>query len=91
MIREMTAADVPAAMRLKEAAGWNQTAEDWRNLLAIEPRGCWIEEIDEAGARTVPGSTTLVCYGRDLGWIGIAFEGPGMDYLASLLANRAER
>ena len=61
MIREMTTADVPAAMRLKDAAGWNQTAEDWRNLLAIEPRGCWVEEIDEAGAKTVAGSTTLVC------------------------------
>jgi GNAT superfamily N-acetyltransferase len=76
MIREMTAADVPAAMRLKEAAGWNQTAEDWRNLLAIEPRGCWVEEIDEAGVRTVAGSTTLVCYGRDLGWIGMVLVLP---------------
>jgi GNAT superfamily N-acetyltransferase len=72
----MTAADVPAAMRLKDAAGWNQTAEDWRNLLAIEPRGCWVEEIDEAGAKTVAGSTTLVCYGRDLGWIGMVLVLP---------------
>ena len=76
MIREMTTADVPAAMRLKDAAGWNQTAEDWRNLLAIEPRGCWVEEIDEAGAKTVAGSTTLVCYGRDLGWIGMVLVLP---------------
>jgi GNAT superfamily N-acetyltransferase len=76
MIREMTAADVPAAMRLKEAAGWNQTAEDWLNLLAIEPRGCWVEEIDEAGTKSVVGSTTLVCYGCDLGWIGMVLVLP---------------
>jgi GNAT superfamily N-acetyltransferase len=76
MIREMTAADVPAAMRLKEAAGWNQTAEDWRNLLAIEPRGCWVEEIAEEGVKTVAGSTTLVCYGRDLGWVGMVLVLP---------------
>jgi GNAT superfamily N-acetyltransferase len=63
-------------MRLKEAAGWNQTAEDWRNVLVIEPRGCWVEEIDEAGARTVAGSTTLVCYGRGLGWIGMVLVLP---------------
>jgi GNAT superfamily N-acetyltransferase len=76
MIREMTTADVSAAMRLKDAAGWNQTAGDWQNLLAIEPRGCWVEEIDEAGTRTTVGSTTLVCYGRDLGWIGMVLVLP---------------
>jgi len=76
MIREMTGVDIPAAMRLKDAAGWNQTAEDWRNLLAIEPRGCWVEEIDEAGVKTVAGSTMLVCYGRDLGWIGMVLVLP---------------
>ena len=40
-IRLLGAGDLPAAMRLKEAAGWNQTEEDWLRLLRLEPRGCF--------------------------------------------------
>ena len=39
MIRLLQLSDIPAAMRLKEAAGWNQTELDWTNLLATEPEG----------------------------------------------------
>ncbi|MBI3694939.1 MAG: GNAT family N-acetyltransferase, partial [Acidobacteria bacterium] len=46
MIRAMRLADIPAAMRLKEAAGWNQIEQDWANVLAMEPEGCWVEELD---------------------------------------------
>jgi hypothetical protein len=28
-------------MQLKEAAGWNQTEDDWRCLLWLEPNGCF--------------------------------------------------
>jgi hypothetical protein len=38
-IRLLFESDIPAAMRLKEAAGWNQTEDDWRRLLLLEPNG----------------------------------------------------
>jgi hypothetical protein len=37
-IRPMTMGDIPHAMRLKDAAQWNQTADDWlRSLLEEAP------------------------------------------------------
>jgi GNAT superfamily N-acetyltransferase len=72
MIRQMRAADIPAAMRLCAAAGWNQTVHDWKNLLAIEPEGCWVSEEDGQVAAT----TTAVCYGGELAWIGMVLVLP---------------
>jgi hypothetical protein len=40
----MHAADIPAGMRLKAIAGWNQTEVDWRLLLAAHPTGCFVAE-----------------------------------------------
>jgi GNAT superfamily N-acetyltransferase len=78
MIRRMTQADIPAAMRLKEAAGWNQTGRDWENLLTLEPEGCWVYEArrEPRAAKTVAASTTIVCYGPDLAWIGMVLVLP---------------
>ncbi len=56
----MRTADIPAAMRLKESAGWNQTEQDWANVLALEPESCWLEE---QGGEIV-ASTVAVCYGQ---------------------------
>ena len=72
MIRHMRFADIAAAMRLKEAAGWNQTEHDWANVLALEPEGCWVDE--QQGE--VAASTTAVCYGQDLAWIGMVLVRP---------------
>ena len=38
-LRIMTMADIPAGMRLKEIAGWNQTAADWKRFLEASPKG----------------------------------------------------
>jgi GNAT superfamily N-acetyltransferase len=78
MIRRMVHADIPAVVRLKEEAGWNQTAPDWENLLALEPEGCWVWEAQQTplAAKTLVGSTTIVCYGRDLAWIGMVLVAP---------------
>jgi GNAT superfamily N-acetyltransferase len=81
--RVLRASDIPGAMRLKEAAGWNQTEADWRRILDLAPEGCFGIEQDGALAATA----TAVCYGGDLAWIGMvltdpAFRGRG---LASLL------
>jgi predicted N-acetyltransferase YhbS len=37
----LTEEDIPQAMELKNALGWNQTPEDWRRFLMLSPRGCF--------------------------------------------------
>src|SRR5437879_9739238 len=54
-------------MRLKEAAGWNQTAADWQRVLGLEPDGCFAIECDGQ----VRATTTAVCFGRELAWVGM--------------------
>jgi GNAT superfamily N-acetyltransferase len=54
-------------MRLKEAAGWNQTAADWQRVLALEPDGCFAIECDGQ----VRATTTAVCFGKELAWVGM--------------------
>ncbi len=72
MIRLMTQADIAGAMRLKEAVGWSQTPEDWARLLALEPEGCFVDERNGV----VAGTTTAVCYGSDLAWLGMVLVAP---------------
>jgi GNAT superfamily N-acetyltransferase len=66
-IRLLFESDIPAAMLLKEAAGWNQTEEDWQRLLALEPNGCFAA-VKDGG---LVGTTTTTTYGNDLAWIGM--------------------
>src|ERR1700694_4643986 len=66
-------------MRLKEAAGWNQTPGDWRNVMTLAPDGCFGMDCDGA----LRATATAVCYGRELAWIGMvltdpAFRGRGL-------------
>ncbi len=68
----MIEADLPAAMALKAAAGWNQTENDWRLLLKLQPDGCFVLE-SEAG---VVASATAFCYSRRLSWIGMVLTLP---------------
>jgi GNAT superfamily N-acetyltransferase len=66
-VRLLTQSDIPACMRLKEAAGWNQTVTDWRNLLALAPDGCFGIECDGE----LRATTTAVCFAEELAWIGM--------------------
>lgn len=72
LIRRLTPADVAAAMRLKEAAGWNQTEADWLALLELESEGCFALECDGVLAST----TTALTYGEELAWIGMVLTAP---------------
>lgn len=72
-IRLMTPADIPAGMRLKEIAGWNQTQEDWERFLHFNPEGCFVTESDGRTAGTV---ATIVYEGR-VAWIGMVLVDPG--------------
>jgi GNAT superfamily N-acetyltransferase len=81
-VRALTASDIPAAMRLKEAAGWNQTEMDWRNVLTLAPDGCFGIECDGDLRATATG----VCFGPELAWIGMVLTDPA--YRGQGLARR---
>jgi ribosomal protein S18 acetylase RimI-like enzyme len=66
-IRRLSQDDIPAAMQLKERAGWNQSSRDWRRLLEAEPEGCFAASF---GDRLV-ATTTITTYGKTLAWIGM--------------------
>ncbi|MGB9604498.1 MAG: GNAT family N-acetyltransferase, partial [Bryobacteraceae bacterium] len=72
LIRRLRPEDIPLAMRLKEAAGWNQTEQDWLNLIELEPEGCFALETGGVLASTA----TVVCYGNELAWIGMVLTAP---------------
>ncbi len=94
LVRALTRADIPAAMRIKEAAGWNQTEIDWHNLLCLGPETCFGLECGGALAATA----TAVCYERGLAWIGMVLTDPAhrrrgfarrlMEHLIEALAAR---
>ncbi|MDQ6676524.1 MAG: GNAT family N-acetyltransferase, partial [Acidobacteriota bacterium] len=65
--RPLSFHDVSAAMELCEEARWNQTADDWRMLIERDQEACFGLYMEGELAAT----TTLVCYGKGLGWIGM--------------------
>lgn len=67
VMRKLSRRDIPAAFELSTEAGWNQTYEDWSALLELSPEGCLAIEVEDELAAT----TTLLCYGRRLAWIGM--------------------
>jgi GNAT superfamily N-acetyltransferase len=71
-VRLLGESDLPAALRLKELAEWNQTEDDWRRLLSLEPNGCFCATIDGE----VVGTTTTTTYGSELAWIGMVLVDP---------------
>jgi len=71
-LRRMQTEDIAFGMRLKEIAGWNQTAEDWGRFLAFEPEGCFVALWEGEPAGTV----TTVRYGSRFGWVGMVLVLP---------------
>ncbi len=71
-VRLLREADIPAALRLKELALWNQTENDWRRLLRFQPSGCFCAT---SGGKVV-ATTTTTAYGRELAWIGMVLVDP---------------
>jgi predicted N-acetyltransferase YhbS len=71
-VRLLREADIPAALRLKELALWNQTENDWRRLLRLQPSGCFCATIGDKLVAT----TTTTTYGRELAWIGMVLVDP---------------
>jgi GNAT superfamily N-acetyltransferase len=71
-VRVMTIADIPAGMRLKELAGWNQTVEDWQRFLQSSPDGCFVAEAEGK----VCGTATTIVYENRFAWIGMVLVDP---------------
>jgi len=69
-------------MRLKEAAGWNQTEADWRNLFELAAESCFGIECDGE----LRATTTAIRYGRELAWVGMVLTDP--EYRGRGLARR---
>lgn len=67
LIRTLSGQDIPSALELCRAAGWNQLHQDWERLITCEPDGCLVAEIDDQ----VVGTITTTRYGTGLAWIGM--------------------
>jgi predicted N-acetyltransferase YhbS len=65
-IRTMTAADIPLGLRLKSQAGWNQIAADWQRMLAMQPDGCFVAELDGIAV-----GTSVACIFGSVAWIAM--------------------
>ena len=76
-VRLLRESDIPAALRLKELAQWNQTENDWLRLLRLEPSGCFCATIDG----DVVATTTTTTYGHELAWIGMVLVDPKRRHL----------
>ena len=71
-IRVMTRADIPAGMRLKEIAGWNQTVGDWQRFLDASQEGCFVAEI----GGTVCGTAATIPFEGRFAWVGMVLVDP---------------
>jgi GNAT superfamily N-acetyltransferase len=71
-LRIMSGLDIAAGMRLKEIAGWNQTAEDWKRFLEASSAGCFVAEVDGA----VRGTATTISYDDKFAWVGMVLVDP---------------
>jgi GNAT superfamily N-acetyltransferase len=71
-LRTMTSDDIPAGMRLKGLAGWNQTPADWRCFLEGSPQGCFAAEIEGK----LVGTAATIVYEQRFAWIGMVLVDP---------------
>lgn len=68
----MTVVDIPAGLRLKEIAGWNQTATDWKRFLDARPQGCFVAEVDGR----VCGTVATISFENRFAWVGMVLVDP---------------
>ena len=65
-IRMMTAGDFALGDRLRAEAGWNQTEDDWRRFLHLQPDGCFVAEWDGR-----PAGTAVTCTFGPVAWVAM--------------------
>jgi GNAT superfamily N-acetyltransferase len=71
-VRPLRLSDVPGAVELSEAVGWNQTPEDWSRILSLEPQGCFCVQSEGRVAATA----SLLCHDAAMAWIGMVLTHP---------------
>jgi GNAT superfamily N-acetyltransferase len=71
-LRAMTKADISAAQRLKEIAGWNQTKSDWERFLEASAEGCFVVESDGE----VRGTAATISFENRFAWVGMVLVDP---------------
>ena len=71
-IRVMRPADLPFADTVRALVGWNQTLDDWRRFLAMEPEGCFLAEWEGQSV----GTATTIVYAPGMAWIGMVLVHP---------------
>jgi ribosomal protein S18 acetylase RimI-like enzyme len=81
-LRQLRHSDLRDALELSRLAGWNQTKDDWELLLQLDPQGCFGIEVEHH----IVATTTLLCYGKQLAWIGMVLTKP--DYRRMGFARR---
>jgi GNAT superfamily N-acetyltransferase len=72
-LRTMTVDDLELGDRLRAQAGWNQTAEDWRRFLSLEPEGCFVAEWNGR-----PAGTTVTCTFGSVAWVAMVLVDPSI-------------
>lgn len=65
-IRTMTTADLTTTMHLSNQARWNQTEADWQRFLVMEPKGCFVAELDG-----LVRGVTVTCVFQSVAWIAM--------------------
>ena len=70
-IRRMFETDVPAAVGITRPQRWNQTEDDWRRFLTLEPEGCFIAVDD---GQLIATTTTELF--DSVGWVGMVTVSP---------------
>jgi GNAT superfamily N-acetyltransferase len=68
VLRPLVQGDLHDALRLKEQAGWNQTAEDWQRFLDFSPNGCLAAVLPDHG---LVGTAATITYGGAVAWISM--------------------
>jgi GNAT superfamily N-acetyltransferase len=82
--RILEAKDVPRALALSRAVGWNQTPADWALVIEMNPQGCFALECDGQLVAT----TSTIRYGTALAWVGMVLTHPeyrGRGYARTLM------
>ncbi len=71
-LRPLLAEDIPEAMKLKDAEGWNQTVKDWQVFVEGQQNINLIAELE--GETT--GTVTAINYGNAVAWLGMMIVDP---------------
>ncbi len=72
-LRVMRTDDIPDALRLCRASGWNQLAPDWERFLGSNADGSRVA-LDDAGK--VIGSVATLRFGKTFAWISMVLVDP---------------